>query len=212
MGSDDDIRVRASAGTRLIDGHGRRLIPGLNDSHSHLLRGGLSFNAGAALGRHSLAGGGAPADKPGAGKADAERTQWVRVVGGWSPWQFAERRTAYARRPGRGLDPSAGLRPVLLQTGRVVNTAGPGALGFQPEHTGARGHPPGEGDAGGELTGDLVADPHPRAHGTRSSTLRFAVPLSPEFSGNSTLQMLRTLARSGRPQARCGRGQWQSRS
>jgi predicted amidohydrolase YtcJ len=34
----------AGAGTRLVDAGGRRVIPGLNDSHLHAIRGGLLYN------------------------------------------------------------------------------------------------------------------------------------------------------------------------
>src|SRR3546814_1833590 len=34
----------AGTSTRIVDAQGRRLIPGLNDSHTHLIRGGLSYN------------------------------------------------------------------------------------------------------------------------------------------------------------------------
>jgi hypothetical protein len=37
--------------TRQVDALGRRVIPGLNDSHLHVIRGGLNYLAGAALGR-----------------------------------------------------------------------------------------------------------------------------------------------------------------
>jgi predicted amidohydrolase YtcJ len=30
--------------TRIVDLGGHRVIPGLNDSHTHLIRGGLSYN------------------------------------------------------------------------------------------------------------------------------------------------------------------------
>src|SRR3546814_9857812 len=76
--------------TRVIDAGGRRVIPGLNDSHTHLIRGGLNYNM-------ELRWEGVPslADALRMLKTQAEHTpapQWVRVVGGWSEFQFAERR------------------------------------------------------------------------------------------------------------------------
>ena len=45
VGTDDEVRSWASsAGTKRIDLRGRRVIPGLNDSHLHTIRGGLNFN------------------------------------------------------------------------------------------------------------------------------------------------------------------------
>ena len=44
IGRDEDIlRLRGPA-TRVIDGHRRTIIPGLNDSHMHPIRGGLNYN------------------------------------------------------------------------------------------------------------------------------------------------------------------------
>src|SRR5207302_9995015 len=65
-------------------------IPGLHDSHLHVIRGGLNFNM-------ELRWDGVPslADALRLLKEQARRTppdQWVRVVGGWSEFQFAERR------------------------------------------------------------------------------------------------------------------------
>src|SRR5215213_1559561 len=44
VGADDDILKLRGPGTRAIDLGGRRVIPGLNDSHLHVIRGGLNFN------------------------------------------------------------------------------------------------------------------------------------------------------------------------
>src|SRR5688572_12613204 len=76
--------------TKVIDLKGRRVIPGLNDSHLHLIRGGLNYNL-------ELRWDGVPslADALRMLKEQARRTpppQWVRVVGGWNEFQFAERR------------------------------------------------------------------------------------------------------------------------
>jgi predicted amidohydrolase YtcJ len=43
-GSDDEIMRLAKSGTNIIDLNKRRVIPGLNDSHTHLIRGGLNYN------------------------------------------------------------------------------------------------------------------------------------------------------------------------
>jgi predicted amidohydrolase YtcJ len=88
----DEVQVMRSRGvhTRLIDAGGRRVIPGLNDSHMHAIRGGLLYNLelrwdGVATLERGLEMIGEQADRTPAG-------QWVRVMGGWSPFQFAERR------------------------------------------------------------------------------------------------------------------------
>ena len=43
-GSDQEVLVHRTAATRVIDLQGRRAIPGLNDSHTHPIRGGLNYN------------------------------------------------------------------------------------------------------------------------------------------------------------------------
>jgi predicted amidohydrolase YtcJ len=68
-----------------IDLKGRRVIPGLNDSHIHVIRDGLNFNMelrwdgvpSLALALEML-------------REQARRTppsQWVRVIGGWTEFQ-----------------------------------------------------------------------------------------------------------------------------
>src|SRR6187402_272951 len=68
--------------TTVIDLKGRRVIPGLNDSHLHVIRGGLNYNM-------ELRWDGVPSLADGLRmlKEQAQRVppgQWLRVVGGWS--------------------------------------------------------------------------------------------------------------------------------
>src|SRR6266478_5787068 len=44
IGSDREVMRFRDQGTKLIDLRKRTVIPGLNDSHLHLIRGGLNFN------------------------------------------------------------------------------------------------------------------------------------------------------------------------
>jgi predicted amidohydrolase YtcJ len=90
VGADADVLKLRGSETRVIDAGRRRVIPGLNDSHLHLIRGGLNYNL-------ELRWDGVPslADALRMLKEQARRTpppQWVRVVGGWTEFQFAERR------------------------------------------------------------------------------------------------------------------------
>lgn len=90
VGGDDEIMRLADSDTKVIDLEKRTVIPGLNDSHTHVIRGGLHYNM-------ELRWEGVPsvADALRMLKEQADRTpapQWVRVVGGWSEFQFAERR------------------------------------------------------------------------------------------------------------------------
>lgn len=85
--------------TQVINVGGRTVIPGLNDSHIHLIRGGLNYNL-------ELRWDGVPSLADGLRmlKEQAQRTppgQWVRVVGGWTEFQFAERRLPTFSRAGR---------------------------------------------------------------------------------------------------------------
>src|SRR5580692_645355 len=89
VGAEADILKLHGSKTRLIDVGRRRVIPGLNDSHLHLIRGGLNYNL-------ELRWDGVPslADALRMLKEQARRTpppQWVRVVGGWTEFQFSER-------------------------------------------------------------------------------------------------------------------------
>jgi predicted amidohydrolase YtcJ len=89
IGSDREIfRLRGPI-TGLINANGRTVIPGLNDSHMHPIRAGLSYNM-------ELRWDGVPslADALRMLKEQAARTpapQWVRVIGSWTEFQFAER-------------------------------------------------------------------------------------------------------------------------
>ena len=86
-GTDEEILRLREPVTRVIDGKGGTVIPGLNDSHMHPIRGGLNYNM-------ELRWDGVPslADALRMLKEQAARTpapQWVRVVGGWTEFQFA---------------------------------------------------------------------------------------------------------------------------
>ena len=89
-GTDDEIRSLAGDGTRAIELGGRTVIPGLVDSHAHVVRGGRFYTT-------ELRWDGVDSLERGLGMIaeQAERTphgQWVRVIGGWSPFQFEEAR------------------------------------------------------------------------------------------------------------------------
>jgi predicted amidohydrolase YtcJ len=89
-GTNGEILRQRGPDTKMIDGKGRTVIPGLNDSHMHLIRGGLNYNM-------ELRWDGVPslAEALSMLKEQAARTpapQWVRVVGGWTEFQFVERR------------------------------------------------------------------------------------------------------------------------
>lgn len=89
VGTDTEVLSLKSANTRVIDSHGRRLIPGLIDAHTHVLNEG-GYN-------YTLRWEGVPTLRQALTMLteQAKRTpegQWVKVVGGWSPYQFEEKR------------------------------------------------------------------------------------------------------------------------
>src|SRR5712675_2666314 len=90
VGTDKEIMALAGSATRVIDLKGRRVLPGLIDNHLHIIRGGLSFNMELRWdGVRSLA------DAMEMLKRQIAVTpppQWVRVVGGFTEHQFAEKR------------------------------------------------------------------------------------------------------------------------
>ncbi|CAA9387881.1 MAG: Exoenzymes regulatory protein AepA precursor [uncultured Chloroflexia bacterium] len=89
VGPDIDVLALKNAGTRVIDAKGRRLIPGIIDAHTHVLNeSGFNYNVrwdGVPTLRRALAMLGEQARRTPEG-------QWVKVVGGWSPYQFQENR------------------------------------------------------------------------------------------------------------------------
>lgn len=129
VGGEAEIMRLAGDGTRLVDAGGRRVIPGLNDSHMHAIRGGLQYHLELRWdGVDSLARGLEMI------REQAKRTpagQWVRVMGGWSPYQFTEKRMPAVAE----LNAAAPQVPVLVLFGYsqlLLNRAGAVALGLPP--------------------------------------------------------------------------------
>jgi hypothetical protein len=190
VGSNADIMPLARTTTKVIDLQSRRVIPGLNDSHTHLIRGGLNFNM-------ELRWEGAPsvADALRLLKEQAARTpapQWVRVVGGWSEFQFAERRMPTLDE----INQAAPDTPVFILHlyGRaLLNKAALNVLGFDKSTP----NPPGgliEKDANGNPTGLLVAKPSALI---LYSTLARGPKLPVEDQINSTRHYMREMNRLG---------------
>ncbi|MEM8562028.1 MAG: amidohydrolase family protein [Pseudomonadota bacterium] len=90
VGDNKAIQPFAGSNTQLISLAGRTAIPGLNDSHMHPTRAGRFYAT-------ELRWDGMPSLELGLKRIreQALRTpsdQWVRVIGGWSPFQFKEQR------------------------------------------------------------------------------------------------------------------------
>ncbi len=89
VGSDAEILALKNAHSRTVDAGGRRLIPGISDAHIHLLNeSNFTLNVrwdGVPTLHRALA------MLSEQGKRTPEG-QWVKVIGGWSPYQFEENR------------------------------------------------------------------------------------------------------------------------
>jgi len=154
----DEPAVMATRGpaTTVVDLRGRTVVPGLNDSHLHVIRGGLNYMMELRWdGVSSLA------EALRMLRDQARRTpapQWVRVVGGWTEFQFAERRLPTLAE----INAVSGDVPVFvlhLYDRALLNRAALHALGYD-RSTPA---PPGgviERDRHGNPTGLLVATPN----------------------------------------------------
>lgn len=118
--------------TVVIDAAGRRLIPGLNDSHMHPTRGGRFYASELRWdGLRSLARG---LEMISSAARIVPQGEWVRVVGGWSPYQFAERRMPSPAE----LTHAAPQTPVFvlfLYSRGFLNRAGVEKLGLTPNTT-----------------------------------------------------------------------------
>ncbi len=94
VGDDKDVAPHVGTGTKVVDALGRRVIPGLDDSHLHVIRAGLNYVLELRWdGARSLRQGLAMLSEQ---AARTPKGQWVRVMGG-------------AGRPSSS--PSAGCRP-----------------------------------------------------------------------------------------------------
>jgi predicted amidohydrolase YtcJ len=90
VSDDHGVAGHVVASTRVVDAMGRRVIPGLVDSHMHVIRTGLHYLLELRWdGIRSLSQALAMLAEQAARTPEG---QWVRVVGGWSKDQFAEQR------------------------------------------------------------------------------------------------------------------------
>src|SRR5512133_274866 len=186
----EELLGAADDRTQRVDLRGRRVIPGLNDSHIHVIRGGLNYNMelrwdgvpSLAIALRML-------------KEQALRTpapQWVRVVGGWSEFQFVERRMPTLDE----INAASVDTPefVLHHYDRaLVNRAGLRAMGY----TKGTPDPPGaeiQRDKAGNPTGLLIARPNALL---LYSSLAKGPKLGFDDQVNSTRHFMRELNRLG---------------
>jgi predicted amidohydrolase YtcJ len=190
VGPDDEVLKLRGDRTQVIDAGGRAVIPGLNDSHLHLIRGGLNYNM-------ELRWDGVPslADALHMLKDQARRTtppQWVRVVGGWTEFQFAERRMPTLDE----INAAAPDTPVFvlhLYDRALLNGAALRAVGYTkdtPEPIGGEI----QRDKQGNPTGLLVARPNANI---LYATLAKGPKLAHQDQVNSTRHFMREMNRLG---------------
>ncbi|QYU69698.1 amidohydrolase [Leptolyngbya sp. 15MV] len=126
VGTDADILRLAGPDTRRVDAGGRRVIPGLNDTHTHTVRGGLNY----AL---ELRWDGIPTFAEAMARlremvARTPQGQWVRVVGGYSPWQFGDERRHPTLDELNAIAPDTPVFVLNLYVGAFLNRAALRAL------------------------------------------------------------------------------------
>ncbi|NPC71900.1 amidohydrolase [Corallococcus exiguus] len=190
VGAARDILPTRGPATRIIDVGDRRVVPGLIDSHTHVIRGGLNYNLELRWdGVRSL--------------ADAMRMlrqqvavtpapQWVRVVGGFTEFQFVERRLPTLEE----LNAVAPETPVFilhLYDRALLNGAALRACGYTRDTP----NPPGgeiQRDRHGNPTGLLLAKPNAQL---LYATLAKGPKLPQEYQENSTRHFMRELNRLG---------------
>ncbi|MBC8057428.1 MAG: amidohydrolase [Rhizobiales bacterium] len=190
VGDAADVMALRGPATRVIDCGGRRVIPGLCDNHIHVIRGGLNFNL-------ELRWDSVPslADAMAMLKRQVANTpppQWVRVVGGFTEHQFAEKRLPTLDEI-NAVAPDTPVFILHLYDRALLNGAALRAVGY----TKGTPNPPGGEilrDAAGNPTGLLLAKPNA---GILYSTLAKGPKLPFDYQVNSTRHFMRDLNRLG---------------
>ncbi|MET0519627.1 MAG: amidohydrolase, partial [Burkholderiaceae bacterium] len=190
VGRDDEMMALAGPQTRRIDLRGRRVLPGLIDNHLHLIRGGLNFNLELRWdGVRSLA------DAMAMLKRQVDITpapQWVRVVGGFTEHQFAEKRLPTLEEL-NAVAPDTPVFILHLYDRALLNGAALRAVGYGRDTP----EPPGGQilrDGAGHPTGLLLAKPNAAI---LYATLARGPRLPLEYQLNSTRLFMRELNRLG---------------
>ena len=190
VGNDTDVMALAGPDTRVIDLKGRRILPGLIDNHLHIIRGGLNFNMELRWdGVRSLA------DAMGMLKRQVAVTpppHWVRVVGGFTAHQFAEKCLPTIDEL-NAVAPDTPVFLLHLYDRALLNGAALRAVGYTKDTP----NPPGGEimrDANGNPTGLLLAKPNA---GILYATLARGPKLPFDYQLNSTRHFMRELNRLG---------------
>lgn len=190
IGTTDLILKLKNKKTKTIDAKGKSIIPGLFDSHLHVIRGGRFFNT-------ELRWDGVRSLKKALQmlKEQAERTpqgQWVRVVGGWNSYQFEEKRLPTLEE----INEATGNTPAFLlhlYGHAYLNKAGLQALKIDTKTPNPKGGLI-QKDEQGNPTGLLIAEPNAYV---LYSTLAKLPELNEEEKINSTKNFMSDLNRFG---------------
>jgi predicted amidohydrolase YtcJ len=186
----EELEPLTGPNTQHVDLRGRTVIPGLNDSHIHVIRGGLNYNLELRWDGVTSLG-----DAMQLLREQARRTpppQWVRVVGGWTEFQFSERRMPTLEE----INEATGDTPAFilhLYDRAFLNRAAVRAVGFTKDTP----NPPGgeiQRDTRGNPTGLIVARPNAAI---LYATLNQGPKLSYEHQLNSSRHFMRELNRLG---------------
>ena len=183
VGSEAEVRAAAPEAA-VIDAGGHRLIPGLIDSHMHIIRGGLNFNMELRWdGVTSLSEAMAMLKKQ---VDNTPAPQWVRVVGGFTEHQFAEKRLPTIQEL-NAVAPDTPVFILHLYDRALLNAAALRVVGYTKDTP----NPPGGEimrDSQGNPTGLLLAQPNATI---LYSTLAKGPKLPPEYQLNSTRHFMR---------------------
>jgi predicted amidohydrolase YtcJ len=190
VGTRAEVMPLAGPSTRVIDLNGRRVLPGLCDNHTHIIRAGLNFTMELRWdGVRSLADGMRMLKQQ---VAITPSPHWVRVVGGFTDQQFAEKRLPTLEEL-NAVAPDTPVFILHLYDRALLNAAALRAVGYTRDTP----NPPGGEimrDARGNPTGLLLAKPNA---GILYATLAKGPKLPPEYQLNSTRHYMRELNRLG---------------
>jgi len=188
-GSNARIMRLKRSNTQLIDVQGRTVIPGLNDSHLHVIREGLNYNM-------ELRWDGVRSLKRALDmlKEQASRTpdgEWIKVVGGWSEQQFEEKRLPTLAEINAAV-PDKPVFILYLYGLGFLNQKGVETLGYDQNTHYKDGQV--QLGADGKPTGLLIAKPNAMV---LYATLGKTNKLSRDDQLNSTVQFYSELNRLG---------------
>ncbi|MBJ2156766.1 amidohydrolase [Variovorax sp. IB41] len=190
VGRAEEVMALAGSRTRVIDLKGKRVLPGLIDNHLHIIRGGLNYNMELRWdGVRSLADAMSMLRRQ---VAITPAPQWVRVVGGFTEHQFAEKRLPTIAEL-NAVAPDTPVFILHLYDRALLNGAALRAVGYTKDTPA----PPGGEivrDSAGNPTGLLLAKPNAAI---LYATLAKGPKLPFDYQLNSTRHFMRELNRLG---------------